>query len=285
MLQPTFHIEAENIQATDFKACRLLILIDDDSMSYVILNAATKQPVCIKYFYFSHAKNKERIETIREIIYVDELLSKEMSESFLVYGFPESSLVPDAYFDASLDKEIMNLMHGNLEKGIVMNEKVPWWDIYNVYRIPSDIQKLMQFKFSTAKQLHYYSLLLKSYKKFNTGESSENISVIFYQDRMIVSVYKKSQLQLMQSFEYVTQMDVVYHLLNCCNQLGLNQNYTSLQISGFVEKQSAIYHEMAKYFPNISFEETGDSIEVTNSLEQYPLHYFSSLLKLAACVS
>jgi hypothetical protein len=88
----------------------------------------------------------------------------------------------------------------------------------------------------------------------------------------------------MQSFEFVNQTDVAYFLLNCCNQLGLHQNSLSLQVSGFIEKESAIYNELAKYFSDISFEEIGDGIVATDKLEQYPLHYFSTLLKLAACV-
>jgi hypothetical protein len=283
MLQPTFHVEADNIATENVKVCRLLILLDDESMSYVIFNPETKQPACIKYFHFSQIKNKEKTEIIREIIYVDPMLSMEVAESFLVYGFPESTLVPDAYFDEGLNKEFTNLMYGNLEKGLVQNEKIPWWDIYNVYRIPTDIQKLLQFKFTSAKQFHYYSLLLKSHKKFSAG-LAESIFVIFYQEKVIVTVYKKNQLQLIQSFEYANQMDVAYHLLNCCNRFDLQQNQVSLQISGFIEKQSAIYHEIAQYFPNISFEETGDSFLVNDKLEEYPLHYFSSLLKLAACV-
>ena len=284
MLQPSFHIDSENINEQDFKSCRLLIVIDNGSLSYVFLNTTNMQAVCIKYFHLRDVQNREQDEILREIIYEDELLSKDVNEVFLVYAFADSTLVPDAYFNESLDKEFTNLIYGNLEKGLVLNEKVPWWDIYNVYRIPTEIQRLFQFKFKTAKQLHYHGLLLKSHKKFSAAELPENIQIVFLDDRMIVSIYKKGQLQLMQSFDYANQMDVAYHLLNCCEQLGLNQNELSLQISGFIERRSAVYQELAKYFSNISFEEIGDGIQVTDKLEKYPLHYFSSLLKLAACV-
>ena len=284
MQQPSFHIESDNINEQDFKSCRLLIVIDNSSLSYVFLNAQSMQAVCIKYFHLRDLNNRQQDEILREIIYEDELLSKVVSETFLVYAFADSTLVPDAYFNESLDKEFTNLMHGNLEKGLVLNEKVPWWDIYNVYRIPTEIQRLFQFKFKTAKHLHYYSLLLKSHKKFSAAELPENMQVVFLDDRMIVSVFKKGQLQLIQSFDYANQMDVAYHLLNCCQQLGLNQNQVGLQISGFVERRSSVYNEIAKYFSNISFEEIGNGIQVTDTLDKYPLHYFSSLLKLAACV-
>jgi hypothetical protein len=284
MLQPAYHIEADHIEAENFSVCRLVMLIDDQSMSYVILNTETKQPICIKYFHFAGINKKEQIETIREIMQVDEPLSKEMGESFLVYGFPDSVLVPDTYFNESLGHDFMNLMQGNLEKGLVLTEKVPWWDIHNVYKIPFDIQKLFRDKFDSTKQLHHYSLLLKSHKKFNATPSPENIYIIFCQEKMIVSVYKKNQVQLMQCFEFADKMDIVYHLLNCCHTLELNREQVGLQVSGFIEEQSEIYKEVAKYFPDISFEKAGEDILPTEKLEKYPLHYFSALLKLAVCV-
>src|SRR5580698_4655090 len=106
MLQPLFHIESDNIATQDFQSCRLLIVVDDHSLSYVILNTTSHQPFCIKYFHFNQIRNREQNEILREIIYGDELLSKEVNEIFLVYGFPESTLVPEVCFDENIDKEL-----------------------------------------------------------------------------------------------------------------------------------------------------------------------------------
>src|SRR5580698_5927771 len=84
MLQPLFHIESDNIATQDFQSCRLLIVVDDHSLSYVILNTTSHQPFCIKYFHFNQIRNREQNEILREIIYGDELLSKEVNEIFLV---------------------------------------------------------------------------------------------------------------------------------------------------------------------------------------------------------
>jgi len=284
MLQPAFHIAAGNIETENFDVCRLVMLIDAESMSYVVFNNNTNQAVCIKYFHFSKIKEAEHFEAVREILSVDEILSKVGGDSFLIYGFPESTLVPDEYFDEGLDKELTTIMHGNLEKGFVFNEKVPWWDIHNVYSIPLEIQKLFHNQFDFAGHFHHYSLLLKSHKKFNAAELRENIYVIFYEEKIIVSVYKKNQLQLMQRFEYTTLEDVLYYLLNCCELLDMNREELDMQLSGFIEEESELCKAIMKYFPNTFFEEVGDGVQLTNELKVFPLHYFSSLLKLASCV-
>ena len=284
MLQPSFHIEADNLGTQDFRLCRLLIVVDNNSISYVLLNTENMLPLCIKYFHFSQIQGRQQDEILREIIFGDEILTKDVNETFIVFNFPENTLVPDVFLKDGFDKEFTNLMYGNLDKGLVVSEKVPWWDMHSVYRLPLDVHKMMSYKFPDAKQWHYYSLLLKSYKKFNPSEKPETLHVIFYEERMIVSVYKKGQLQLLQNFLYSEPKDVLYHLLNCCQQLNINQHEVSLQLSGFIEKQSAIYRELMMYFSNVSFEEPDDSISRTGLFKAYPLHYFSPILKMAACV-
>jgi hypothetical protein len=284
MLQPFFHIEAENIETTDFRLCRLLIVVDADSLSYAILNIENMLPLCIKYFQFNQIRGRLQEEILREIIFGDEMLTRKVNETLVVYNFPESTLVPEIFFEKKSDKEFINLAYGNLDKGLVVSEKIPWWDIYNVYRLPLEVHKLLEYKFPDGKQWHYYSLLLKSYRKFNAPDKTETIEIVFCEEKMILSVYKKGQLQLLQSFFYEGAKDVLYHLLNCCRQLNMSQQEVSLQISGFIEKQSLIYNELAKYFLNLSFEEAGDGIAKTALLDEYPRHYFSTLLKMAACV-
>ena len=119
---------------------------------------------------------------------------------------------------------------------------------------------------------------------FNAKEEGQYLKAFFYTDKMIVLVCKKGQLQLIQTFEYHDSKDVAYNLLNCCHQLNMNQDEVVLELTGLIEKQSDLYNELQKYFMNVSFDHMEDSIKITDELREYPLHYFSSLLKMAICV-
>jgi hypothetical protein len=284
MLQPSFHIQADNIETENFRLCRLVVVVDTDSFSYVIMTMELARPLCLKYFQFNQIKGTQQEENLREIIFGDELLTKDIQETFVVYNVPDSTLVPDAFFDDKFNREFVNLIYGNLNKSPVVSEKVPWWDIYNIYRLPVDAHKLLQYKFPSAKHWHYYSLLLKSYKKFNVPENAETLQVLFCSQKIIVSVYKNGRLLLMQNFLYTSPEDVLYHLLNCCSRLDMNRQIVNLQLSGFIEKQSLMYSALTKYFLDVSFSEPEESMAKSDMLKKYPLHYFSSLLKMAACV-
>ena len=57
-----------------------------------------------------------------------------------------------------------------------------------------------------------------------------------------------------------------------------------LVVCGLIEKQSALFTELLKYFSDIECDRIPDSIHTKGMLEEYPEHYFSPILKMAACV-
>lgn len=240
-------------------------------------------PLVIKYFQLDHEKNKHLIDTLREILEGDPMLKRSVKETLLVYNFPESSLVPEPLFSMDTNKEIIDIVHGNLQKGLVLSEKIPWWELFNVYRISPDLHHLLQQQFTAGKYWHYYSLLLKSYKMFDSGTGQDCMKVIFYPDKMVTLVIRQGKVHLMQTFHYQDVRDVAYHLLNTCRQLDINPEEIRVLVGGLIDRQSNLSEELHKYFLQIDFEKIDESIKVTDELKELPLHYFSSILKMAVC--
>ncbi len=284
MLKPAFYIQSDDIALEDPGQYRLLMEVNLHSFSYVLLNLRRMSPAVIKYYQFSHLKDQPLEESLREIIQGDELLGIGVTEIFLAYNVEDSNLVPDKFFGAGINKELTELINGNLEKGVILNEKIPGWELYNVYRIPRNVYDFLQQQFAGAVSWHAFSLLLKSHKMFTLKENQDCVRVVFYTDKMAVMVFKKNVLQLIRTFIYQDRKDVVYHLLNCCKQFNLDTWESALEISGLIDKQSVLFNELMKYFGYISFEEIDESIKVTDELREFPLHYFSSLVKMAVCV-
>jgi|SRR5579871_2017145 len=284
MIKPSFYIRSQNSLKEDTRQQRLLLEVNANSLGYILFDVKKMVPSVIKHYQFTANNEKLLEELLQEILDGDELLSKDVEEIFLVYNFEESNLVPEKFFSQDAVRDITDLVHGNLHRGTIFNEKIPWWELYNVYRVSSDVDALFRQKFSSVKTWHAYSLLLKSYKMFHAKENPLWMNAVFYEDRMIVSVFKDSKLQLIQTFVYQDRKDVLYHLLNCCQQFDIDKEKLVLEISGLIDKQSALFTELQKYFLNISFEEINGNIVITDELKEYPLHYFSSLLRMAVCV-
>jgi hypothetical protein len=284
MLKPVFNISHNHPGVEDLTQCRLLMEVSANSFSYVLLNLRGMRPIAIKYFQWNQFKTELLQDVLQEIIDQDELLAINPDETFLVYNFPESNLVPEKLFSIEANKHLTELVYGNLDQNLILSEKIPWWEFHNVYRIPTDAHRLLQKKFSAGRYWHFYSLQLKCHKMFNAREEPQYLKVFFYPDKIVVMIFKSGKLQLVQSFLYHDVKDVVYHLLNCCHQLNMSQEETILELSGLVEQDSTLYDELQKYFLHISFEDIEDSIKMTDELKEFPRHYFSSLLKMALCV-
>lgn len=284
MLKPAFEIEVSDLSAEELLQSRLLIEVTATSFAYVLLNQRNMSPLVVKYFKLDHSKERSLTEFMREITGEEELLKRPVKETLLVYNFPESSLVPEKLFSMDTNKELTDIVYGDLNKGLILSEKIPWWDLFNVYRISPEIHNFLQSEFTAGKYWHYYSLLLKSYKMFDSTENAAcTFKVIFYNDTMITLVLKNGVVLLMQTFQYQNSQDVTYHLLNCCHQFNINQEQVVLLVGGLIDRQSALSAELYKYFLDIVFEEIDESIKVTDELKELPLHYFSSLLKMAVC--
>jgi hypothetical protein len=283
MHKPAFQIEISSISDEELLQSRLLVEVNPHAFTYVLLNQRNMSPLTVKHFQLEIGKDISLADTLREILESDPLLRRPVKETLVIYNFPECSLVPEPLFSMDNNREIIDTLHGDLQKGLILSEKIPWWELFNVYRISPDLHQLLQNSFTAGKYWHYYSLLLKSFKMFDSNDPEDCIKVIFYSDKMVALFVRNGRVQLVQTFLYHDTKDVIYHLLNCCLHLGLDRENIKLLVGGLIDRQSALSSELHQYFLRLQFEEIDESIKITDELKELPLHYFSSILKIAVC--
>ena len=97
----------------------------------------------------------------------------------------------------------------------------------------------------------------------------------------MVSLIKDGKHQLINSFNYRTAEDVTYTLLNICQQFEVEN--IDLEISGLLEKNSALYKEIYKYFQTIDLIFLPENKNYNEEITQHPSHYFSHIFALDSC--
>ncbi|MEO6638497.1 MAG: DUF3822 family protein, partial [Ginsengibacter sp.] len=90
---------------------------------------------------------------------------------------------------------------------------------------------------------------------------------------------KDGKLLLVNSFNYKTAEDVSYTLLNICSQFQMDN--LTIEASGLIEKNSALYKEIYKYFEQVSFADMPEGISFTDDVLTYPPHFFYHLFTTA----
>jgi hypothetical protein len=282
MYKPVFDIVSEDLADVEWFDCRLVMEVGHQYFHYVVLKG-NNSVVALKYYQFASRQNKETKEILEDIIKQDIVLKERMKECVVIYNYPENCLVPEIYFDDELNNKMLDLVHGDLNRGISHSEKIRGWDIYNIYRIPQELSGFFQRYFLCGRASHFYSLWLEC--QHVAGEDQPDaVSAIFYPNEILTTVIAGNQLQLVQSFNYKSAEDIAWHLLNIYKRFNLSQSQTPLQIGGMIAQNSAMYEELLKYFLVVNPYSLPEGLIVTEQFSSYPEHFFSPLLKLAVCV-
>ncbi|MFT3933396.1 MAG: DUF3822 family protein [Chitinophagaceae bacterium] len=261
--------------------CHLVMELSRHIFSYAVVNEE-KQLLQLRFYELNGRTNHDVADELDKIFATDEILYNVKGKRTLVYNFPESHLVPEKYFDGNTGSDMIELLHGDLNKGITLTEKTKSPALYNVFRIPTEVHESIKRNFANGEYWHYYSLWTQCWQKEEALDAQ--LSVMFYPNRILVGAIKNKELNLLQSYEYEAAEDVGYYLLNICDLLQLPPATTALYLSGMIDVSSVLYTEIFKYFGNITMDATSFK-NAELALQDYPSHYFTPLLKLALCVS
>jgi len=118
------------------------------------------------------------------------------------------------------------------------------------------------------------------YTTISKNSSGDGLYADFKTDEIAVVLIRDSKLLLATNLDYETPADLIWHFLNICHHYNISQQDIHLKLSGFLEKDSALYKELYQYFLHIELEEAS-----WETAGDYPAHYFKTFNRLAQCVS
>ena len=269
-MRPVFEIIPK---AIFFQQTNLICEISADGFSYIFENDREKKFHGLSVFHFT---GDDIPGQLKKIFHEQSLLSKSYKKVFISYTGDQSALLPEELYRAGENELLLDTLYGDVNAGTIVTDLVADKKIYNVYRMPAAVHKVLADQFPLAAFSHQYSLLIK--QEFE----GDLLRVIFYRDTFVVLLIKAGELQIMHTYPYKSGADVVYHLLNICGQF--NMPAVPVRIGGMIEIDSDLHKELSHYFPNITFDRLPDDYEYVNNLKDIPHHYFSHLFSLALCV-
>ncbi len=274
-MHQTFHVAPVDYLASE---TNLFAEVSNEGLSIFFQNNEDKMITGLSVFSFENKKADAGIANILTKIFDNaELLNDRFNKIYISYAFNESILTPGLYYNANQNNENLALVYGDLHQGIVLSEHVAERNLYNTYRIPEDIHLKMINQFAEAVFIHQYSLLIKQLQ-----HTRNILKIIFYQNKIVATLQKDGKLQIIQAFQYVTAGDIVYHMLNICNQFDVKD--ITVHLCGMIENDSALFKEIQKYFLAVSFAELSAELSYSDEIKELPGHFFSHLFSFALCV-
>jgi hypothetical protein len=253
----------------------LVFKIGKDHCCFAVTGPAGKQLYELAY-YTADELNESFLNQLLE-------LHPELNQSFqkvlLCYDHLENILIPAVSFTQENVSVLLNTLHGVGNGSTIIAKPVLENESYSVYAVPKEIHGWMLSKFPTAIYSHSYDWGMKIVPNANAAGC---IRVDFSTENFIAIVFKNEQLLLAQTFPYSTPDDVMYYLLKTCQQFSLSPLDVQLVLSGLIEKQSALFHELYQYFISIEFKNANWTVNEDN---EYPLHFFAFINEIIQCES
>ena len=264
-MRPVLEILPENIDAGN---CELICEVSNEGFSYLIKDLDANAFIAIAVYHFNTIIPVNHIPILQKIFEQQELLSGDYKDIYIIYSFPESVFVPFSLYDSNNNADVLNLIHGDFPQNeMILTDVLTHNKVYNCYRIPSEVILEINAMFPSGKAIHQYSVLMK-----NASADMNKLSVIFYPQKIVLTVGKEGKILLINSFYYKTAEDVSYTLLNVCRQFGIEKMH--LEVSGLIEKDSNLYKEIYKYFDPVTFTGLPPGIHFSEEMNKYPAHFF-----------
>ena len=243
--------------------------VGERQFSFAISNAQANQ----LYHFASFSADEITTEVLAEILSLHPEASGSFYKVSVCYNYRQHVLVPQEFYENENAGNLWKAVHGISAGKNIISESTPQWQLNDVYTVPQDVQQFLLRRYPSATYKSFTSLALKQ-----AGNSESGLlQVDFGVDEFQVLAFKQSKLLLSEGFSYSAPHDVLYHLLNICNEYSLSQYEVQVNISGLVDKDSALYKELYQYLLKIDFR------NATWTHADYPLHFFTVLNDIARC--
>lgn len=274
-MKKIFEIIPSSINADN---CVLICEMSNEGFSFTIKDETDHLFSALGVYHFDKTTPPVGFPIALQILFhQNKLLSEKFKKVTIVYSFSQSVLIPFSIYNSQHNNEALNLIHGDVQNNsIVLTDVIAECSMYNSYRIPSSIYNIITQQFPDASHMHQYSALLQQ-----PISERNKLSIIFYVHKIVVALIKDGKYQLINCYNYSKAEDVTYVLLNICKQFEVEN--IDLQITGLLEKNSALYKEIYKYFQTIDLNPLPENKNYTEEITQHPAHYFSHIFALDLC--
>ena len=275
-MKPVFKIG--NSEDLNSSQAVLLMEVGEVHCCFAIMDYANQMMLQLGYYT---ADERDDGDVLKRVLEAHDELKHSFRQTIIGYYFPENLLIPSKLYRF---EEAQSLLQSLYEKAhnFVVSESIADWNMYNSYYVPAPVHDLLSRRFSTGNFWHMHSVVLKN----DTGNCEHGkLYVDFKTDSFSVVALGNNSLLLAQIFYYAKAEDVLYWLLKTCEQHSMSQNEVQLVLSGLIDRQSAVFKELYQYFLKIEFATVENDIQLSGAFDDYPVHFFSSLYKLASCAS
>ncbi len=257
----------------------LIIETGNTHFACLVLNKEKNKISALEWFKHEKQDGAHFEELLHALKQGSVLLDKSYNKTHVYINNGSSVLIPGKLYNEELIDDYLNVVAGSPINNVSFVDEIEMGEsIKNAYRVDSDILKVLDNQFSSAKITHTFSRVLTKLHEKNI--SGAYMAVQFYETEILIVIINNGILQFIQSFDYTLGDDVLYYLLTVVQRLEFNPQHLQVKITGLIDTQSDLYTQLQGYFGNLSTNTTSEEQALYNTGD-HPSHYFTHLFNLA----
>jgi Protein of unknown function (DUF3822) len=276
---PTIAVHPTPDKKPDFSNHILYVLLGPDHLAFTALDEYKEEFSLLEWYSF---ESHETEDALRNIFSDNVFLQQSFLRTELIVTYPDSLLIPNEMVTSVDPDKGIQLLYGDVNDGPVWEEKINSVGIHHYFRIPVTVSETIGRQFPTHDRTHLLTLMLRD--AYREGDMENGCRLFFLERRFFVFLSSNAQLKLIRSFDYHSPEDVVYHLLNICEIVGMDPRELTLHYGGLIDHSSPLSERIQQYFEGFEAIRSLEDVKVNEEIANLPESYYSYFFNLCKCV-
>lgn len=224
------------------------------------------------------------LSDIEEFIEREKDLQLTGSRKIIIYPGRKFTLVPELYYEKDIEKQIFELNFQLNSNELIYRDLLALLKSYLLYTMTEEEKAAIDL-FDSQAVIHSFIPLFRT-SVLNIQEVMTNSLILHIESNFIIILvfnYEK-KLLLANSFPYVTESDILYHVLNVCKQISLNPDRDNFLISGEYYPDTELFRQIFKYIRYPLTHRIPGIIRFHEIFHDFPAHNYFNVLAAALCV-
>jgi hypothetical protein len=215
------------------------IFINHNAIGGIIFNEGNKVLSLYNHKLRLAAGSGFPVKKINDLFTENEYFNPPYKETRVYISGNGFTLVPSSILKSGDADKLLSFNYQIREEESVKDEHIPSIDSNIIYAYNKDLFEVLNSRFSNIEMKHFASLQIPFYIK-SSGDNKPYLYCQLYQTYFQITIIDKGKLILYNHFNYSTAEDLLYYIVFCMEQLGLNPEFTKLRLSGEHENDDII---------------------------------------------
>lgn len=201
----------------------------------------------------------------------------------LAFAGEKVTLVPLSLFKADDALALAKFQFEVDANETLMVDELKHHGIAVLYAINKEWLAIVEKHFDNAKINHAASFVIEHYMNNYKNKPGEHIFANIWHQKAEVVVIKNSKLHLYNIFDYQTDEDLLYAILNVYEQIPLSPETVPLKLSGQVKRNADAWQLLETYIRYVEPEAKPDGYQYSHEFKTPEAHQYNRIFQIGTC--